>query len=429
MIRLWPRSLYGRNALILSVTVFLSVSLSLVSIYALIGNAQVNRFSGIAAQLVNTISAASYEVTPDVRDALLIDIDESPYLQVLPLGVAPKIGRSRESAGEKLFMQRFIDHLDYQNEMEWRVDENRTLWLRLRIGEEYYWIAAESRTSWTPMGWLVFIMIVIVCVVTMIGIIATRHISRPLATLKRETDRLSLGSESKMTEVTGPSEIKSLADSFVRMSARLKDAESVRAETLAELSHDLRTPLARLRLAVEMMSESGELKESATRQVQQIDQLIGQFLDYARGSETERKSEFCLSTLVQDIADQFEVEVDLTLNVLVQGQRENIRRAIINLVENALKYGAAPIRMRLSKTTAFVVIDVIDMGDGFDPKDTDEMLTSFKRGKHASDISGSGLGLAIVDRIAAAHDGTISFAKQTPRGFCASVKLSLNSSQ
>ncbi|MEO1019782.1 MAG: ATP-binding protein, partial [Pseudomonadota bacterium] len=288
-----------------------------------------------------------------------------------------------------------------------------------------YWVAAESGTVWTPLRWLIFFICAIVIVVTAFGVIATRQLSLPLNALKRETDRLSLGTDWQMSEIKGPTEIQALSESFKRMTERIQEAETMRAETLAEMSHDLRTPLARLRLAVEMMSEQDDLKESASRQVQQIDRLIGQFMDYARGGETESKAVFDLSALVDEVATQFEVEHNIETGISITGQKEFIRRAVINLVENAQKYGAPPYRITLTQTPAHALIAVMDMGDGFDVSDTEMMLKSFSRGTHSKHISGSGLGLAIVERVAAAHAGNITFSKPDDSGFKAELSLPL----
>lgn len=425
MIRIWPKSLFGRNAMLLAATVAMSVVLSFVSIYALILNAQLNRFSSIAAELVNTISAAAYELPPESRVALIEKADASPYLRILSTGVVPEIGEHRENHIQRAFMQRFIDQLDFQTEMDWRVGVDQTLWLHLRIGDDFYWVAAESGTVWTPLRWLIFFICAIVIVVTAFGVIATRQLSLPLNALKRETDRLSLGTDWQMSEVKGPTEIQALSESFKRMTERIQEAETMRAETLAELSHDLRTPLARLRLAVEMMSEQDDLKESATRQVQQIDRLIGQFMDYARGGETESKAVFDLSALVDEVATQFEIEHNIETAISIAGQKEFIRRAIINLIENAQKYGAPPYRITLTQTPSHALIAVMDMGDGFDVSDTEMMLKSFSRGTHSKHISGSGLGLAIVERVAAAHAGIITFSKPDDSGFKAELSLPL----
>ena len=426
MTSIWPGTLFGRNVLLLAGTVVLSVTLSFLSIYVFILNAQIDRFTSIGAELVNTISAASFELDPEAKQALITELDNSQYLQILPPGVVPEIGDYRENTVEKMIMQRLIDQLEFQNEMDWRIGANRTLWLNLRIGEDFYWVAAESDTTWTPLRWFAFIMFVIVGVVTMIGIFATRQISKPLAALRQETDRLSLQSDWQMTSISGPTEITALAKSFERMTERLRQAEAIRADTLAELSHDLRTPLARLRLAVEMIDADDALKESANRQVHDIDRLIGQFMDYARGAETESRTRFDLASLIREVATNSEVGVDAPRELWITGQKEFVRRGVINLIENAHKYGHSPIRIILSETSLHAAVSVEDKGAGFDPAEANKMLSSFTRGNHRDRISGSGLGLAIVKRLADTHCGEVRFEQIEPKGFRATLTVALS---
>lgn len=425
MPRFWPQSLFGRNVVVLAGTTALSVILSFVSVYVLLLNAQMDRLTSIGADLVNTISAAALELEPDARDALLSELDDSEFLQVKPPGVIPEIGDYRENAAEIAVMQRIIDRLDYQSEMDWRIGENRTIWINLRIGDEFYWVAAESPTNWTPIRWLVLFICIITVVVIAIGVLATRQIAKPLAALEQETDKLSLGSDWQLTEINGPTEITALAKSFERMTHRLKHAESIRAETLAELSHDLRTPLARLRLAVEMMKDDDELKSSAVRQVVQIDSLIEQFMDYARNGRTAEAAAFNLSELVVEVANEFGVTVEFEANIQLCGHAELVRRAIMNLLENALKYGAPPVHLCLRRTASHAVIEVTDGGCGFDPDDASDMLKPFKRGTHDVHIAGAGLGLAIAARVAAQHNGSLSFEQSDPEGFTAALMLSM----
>lgn len=421
----WPRSLFGRNVLILAAATALSVWLSFFSIYVLILNAQIDRITSIAAELVNTVSAAALELDDDARDTLIMRVDESEFLQIKPLGVTPEIGDYRENAVETMVMQRIIDRLDYQDAMDWRIGENRTLWLHLRIGDDFYWVAAQSRTNWTPMRLLLFIICMITLVVTAIGALATRQISRPLAALERETDQLSLGSDWQLTEIRGPTEITALARSFERMTQRLKEAETIRAETLAELSHDLRTPLARLRLAVEMMKDGDELKDSAVRQVEQIDRLIDQFMDYARDARTGQVADVDLSGLVAEIADGFDIDAEVQPAITLTGQKELIRRAIANLVENSKKYGAPPVHIRLRRAGTHAVIAVSDKGSGFEPAKASDMLKPFRRGDHGAHIAGSGLGLTIVRKVADTHQGDIIFDRTDDNRFVARLSLSL----
>ena len=137
-----------------------------------------------------------------------------------------------------------------------------------------------------------------------------------------------------------------------------------------------------------------------------------------------RREIFNLSTLVREVSDQFDIENSVEANVSIDGQKEFIRRALINLVENAQKYGAPPYRITLSQSPTHALVEVLDLGNGFDTSETEEMLRSFKRGKNVKHISGSGLGLTIVDRVAAAHDGTITFSKHAVSGFRAELRLS-----
>ncbi|MEM7767792.1 MAG: ATP-binding protein [Pseudomonadota bacterium] len=421
----WPRSLFGRNVVVLTAATVLSVSMSLLSIYGLILNAQIDRGTSITAELINTLSTAALELDPDARDAIIARVDESEFLQIKPLGTTPNIGHYRENIIERMVMQRIIDRLDHQDAMDWRIGENRTLWLNLRIGEDFYWVAAESGTNWTPSRWLLLIVSVITIVVTAIGAVVTRQISKPLAALREETDRLSMGSDWQLAKINGPSEIEALANSFEQMTQRLKDAETIRADTLAELSHDLRTPLARLRLAVEMIKDGDELKASAVRQVEQIDRLIDQFMDYARDAHTEQTAEVDLSALVRDIAGQFSIDADVHPDITLTVQADLIRRAIANLVENAQKYGAPPVHICLRQTPCHAVIEVSDGGSGFDPAKATDMLKPFRRGEHKAHIAGTGLGLTIVERVAASHKGEVFFQRLDPNGFVATVRLGL----
>ena len=162
MIQTFPQSLFGRNVLLLMVTIVVSISLSLISIYALILNAQLNRLTGIGAELINSLSAASYELEPAAKSALIAELDGNRYLQILPPGVVPEIGDYRENAIEKEFMQRLIEQLEYQNEMDWRIGENRTLWLHcglamnfigspqnpIRIGPRFVGSFSSCLSSW-----------------------------------------------------------------------------------------------------------------------------------------------------------------------------------------------------------------------------------------------------------------------------------------
>ena len=421
--RLWPRTLFGRNALLLASAIALAATISGASLIGFLFNAQVTRAVTLGADLVNIISGSAQKLDPVDRAQVVSVMAANENLEIRSGAVRPPVQEGRANLLQLTYVERFAEELEHQDELEWFIDVDHVLWLRLKLGNDYYWVGATMDTSLTPFDWFLLTLAVTTVVVTIFSLLGSRAIARPLAELREATDQLDLDSDVKLSRIEGPVEVAALATSFRRMANRLKRAESVRSETLAALSHDLRTPLARLRLAVEMMDGEDELKESANRQVQDIDALIGQFMDYARGTGGEEPTSFDIAFAVADIAAQYRVTYAGPSALTFVGHHNALRRAVINLLENAEKYGEAPVSIALTQDGADVVIRVRDAGHGFSPKEAKAMLQSFKRGEAGDRVSGSGLGLAIVDQAARAHEGAITFEQKAPRGFVARLQV------
>ncbi|MEO0591658.1 MAG: ATP-binding protein [Pseudomonadota bacterium] len=369
------------------------------------------------------MASTSEKLDPVDRAQLITGVAANQNLEIRSGANRPDVQEGRANGIQLMYVSRFERQLKYQDELEWFVDTDRVLWLRLRFSEDYYWVGAVLDTALTPLDWFVLSLLITIVLITVFSLLGSRAIARPLAELREATDQLDLESDVKLSRIEGPVEVAALAVSFRRMANRLKRAESVRSETLAALSHDLRTPLARLRLAVEMLDGDNELKESANRQVQDIDALIGQFMDYARGTAGEEPTSFDLAFAVADIAAQYQISYDGPVELAFVGHNNALRRAVINLLENAEKYGEAPISLALLQEGADTVISVRDGGHGFDPQTAKDMVQSFKRGHAHTGVSGSGLGLAIVDQAARAHEGAITFRQESPSGFVARLSV------
>jgi two-component system osmolarity sensor histidine kinase EnvZ len=197
----------------------------------------------------------------------------------------------------------------------------------------------------------------------------------------------------------------------------LADQEAERALLLAAVSHDLRTPLARLRLSLAMMHRAEtDLLESAGRQVDYIEAMLAQFLDFARGFDSETPEEVALMPLLSaaahtsGIGSQLVIDVPAGLTACVRAVA--LERAVANLLANAERHGGTPVRLVATRSDDKLLICVEDSGPGFDPADADVLCRPFARGNVARTGGGSGLGLAIIQRIAAAHGGTVSFSRQ-----------------
>jgi two-component system osmolarity sensor histidine kinase EnvZ len=206
--------------------------------------------------------------------------------------------------------------------------------------------------------------------------------------------------------------------------ARLEDD---RALILAGVSHDLRTPLARLRLGLEMSEGDAQLKAGMAADIDEMDRIIGQFLDFARAAGGEPAQPTDLAAMAREIAARYRDaghalsdEVAAVPEATVRPMA--VRRLITNLVDNAFRYGERDVRLRVGAASRAVVIEVLDRGPGIPADEVERLKQPFTRLETArSGKGGSGLGLAIVDRIARMHGGSFDLLPRDGGGLVARV--------
>jgi len=187
---------------------------------------------------------------------------------------------------------------------------------------------------------------------------------------------------------------------------------------LAGISHDLRTPLSRLRLALEMSGADSGATDAMISDVDEIDAIIGQFLDFARGTD-EQKEEHDLAEVLAELTEHY-ARIGKDVRLLshqvepFRFARMAVRRAVANLVDNALRYAGEPVE-----------IEVRDQGPGIPVNEVERLKRPFTRlDDSRSGAGGAGLGLAIVERTAQAHGGSLELAPRAPRGLIARLVLS-----
>ena len=200
--------------------------------------------------------------------------------------------------------------------------------------------------------------------------------------------------------------------------------ERERAMVLAGISHDLRTPLSRMRLSLEMSGAESGAAGAMVADIDEMDAIIGQFLDFARGV-TEQKTRQDLLALAEEVGEHYK---RLGKDVSVEGEgvqlpfaRMAVRRAVSNLIDNALRYGKEPIEVRVSKN----VIEVSDRGPGIPASEVERLKRPFTRLQSARSgpSAGAGLGLAIVERVARAHGGWLDLEAREGGGLVARLVL------
>jgi two-component system osmolarity sensor histidine kinase EnvZ len=317
-------------------------------------------------------------------------------------------------------------------EIVWRREAGGSLSVRLALDDAEHWIvlpgllpAREFTGAWLAAS--------LSCVaLALIGaLLIQRHLHRPLADVVLAARTLAGGATPPTLAEDGPTEVATLAASFNQMAASLAQTERERALMLAGISHDLRTPLTKLRLGVEILREQIEpaLVASMTRSVEEMDTIVGQFLAFARDGEGETATAGDVVALAREIAaacaDHGQaMTLALDATPIVRMQREALRRAIVNLIENAFRHGRAPVELRTSTVLGWARIDVEDYGPGIASVDLEAVKLPFRRAGNARDgAPGSGLGLAIVERIARQHGGRLELSRADSGGLRASLLL------
>jgi two-component system, OmpR family, osmolarity sensor histidine kinase EnvZ len=291
----------------------------------------------------------------------------------------------------------------------------------LPIGNEKAWIGIPRSQIELGFPWAWLALALGAALIALIAAtLLVRRVNQPLRQLAAAASVLGKGNNPEPINESGPSEVKQVAHSFNQMLADVKALDQERAVLLAGISHDLRTPLARMRLATEMLSVDPDLKQDMAQDIDEMDAIVKQFLDFARGADQETPVLTNLNELIKDIASSYEhrgidIEIDLSEIEPLALRATNLRRALTNLIENAIKYGQPPIAIKMGKERDRFFISVRDHGPGIPESDRERLLRPFTRLNEArSGPSGAGLGLAIVDRIAKLHSGELVLT--TPEG-------------
>ncbi len=274
-------------------------------------------------------------------------------------------------------------------------------------------------------GWL-FGIPIIACIIILTLV---RQLNRPLKRLQNSANAYSdTGTAPYLTTNHGPLEIRQVNQAFNHMMYTLEQIEKDRKIMLAGISHDLRTPLTRIRLTAEMLPDEF-LREGLIYDVDDMDAILNQFISYMRDGSDEELSETDLNCVLQELIVQFQpLDIRYTAHELpiIMARTLSLKRLIGNLINNAKRYGAEPIEITTTVVHDQIQISVADCGEGVPEEQIQDLMQPFVRGNAARTIQGSGLGLAIVKRIVDLHQGTLILQNREQGGFEAIISLPIN---
>ena len=323
--------------------------------------------------------------------------------------------------------------------MRLRVHAPPALWVRApSLGDGWlkvplYPHPLRGQKIWSVLGWFLAIGLLS----TASAWIFVRQLNQPLKRLVFAARQLGQGRSVRLPVSDTPSEMTEVYRAFNQMAEDVEQAGQERELMLAGVSHDLRTPLTRLRLSLELMKDENELTEGMVRDIEDMDAILDQFMAFIRDGRDEEIEEVDLSELVRDVVAPFnnpenpEEQIRLCLEPIPPFplRRVSMKRLLTNLIGNAMHHAGNGIEVAAyvsgDTSAPYVVLSVLDRGTGIDPSELEVIFNPFIRGDRARSGKGTGLGLATVKRIAAMHGGNVELRNRSGGGLEARVRLPL----
>ena len=430
--KLWPRSLLWRSVLLIALLLVIA-NLAWVQIFRVSERTpRARQTAQQIASVVNITRWALITADPAKRYELLEELSQTEAIQVYVGSPAERVA----PLPDRPFVQEVAGELIRQLGPDTQVTLTRAevpgVWVSFRIDGEPYWVhLPRSRIERNePLRWIGWGLIVLVLAGGGAYFIVS-FINRPLRELTRATAQMARGRTPQPVTERGPAEISTLARAFNHLADDLKRLDDERAFLLAGVSHDLRTPLSRIRLGIEMMDDKGDptLRTGLVQDVEDIDGAIGQFLDFARLRDAEAAvPQSDLNALVEHVVARY-VQAGKAVRCAPSPvpplplRPRAIQRLLGNLIDNGLRYGNGEVEVATGHAERTAFIEVRDRGPGIPPVEAERMLQPFTRLDTARSGSGTGLGLAIVDRVANLHGGKVSLLPREGGGLRARVEL------
>jgi two-component system osmolarity sensor histidine kinase EnvZ len=428
-VKLFPRTLLWRTFFLLAALILLAVAAWFQLFRVSEREPRARQTADLVASVVNLTRAALVTAQPDLRRGLLVDLQEQEGIRVYPAEPDDRVvALPLDRPGVQLFAAEVRRQLGPDTRLAVEIDGLPGFWVSFRIEGDEYWVMLpreriERQAALRWAGWGAFVLVAALAGAWLIVF----RLRRPLRALVGAAADVGRGRVPPPLDESGPQEIQTVSRAFNQMTRDLARLEDDRALILAGVSHDLRTPLARLRLGLEMAEADAQLKSGMAADIDEMDRIIGQFLDFARAAGGEPAAPADLAALARAVAAHYRdtghaLVEEIASVPAVSVRSMAVRRLITNLVDNALRYGEKDVRLRVAPVGRAVVIEVLDRGPGIPADEVDRLKQPFTRLETArSGKGGSGLGLAIVDRIARMHGGSFDLLPRDGGGLVARV--------
>ena len=435
-----PRSLLWQTFLLITLVLILSLTVWSAIFRHFHEPSRARDLAQMAASVVNLTRTALINAEASRRTELLIDLAALEGIRIYPAEPGDEIMPLPDTRRMRLLTDEIRRQLGDHTRLAQRWKTLDGFWISFRLAPDDaddFWVRlpSERLDGDDSEDWMMWVIAAFSVALVGAFLIVSR-ISTPLRHLARAAQMVGSGRKPPELPENGPEEIAIVAHAFNQMTGDLARNEAERAVILAGVSHDLRTPLARLRLGIEMTGASDEEITPMISDIEEMDRIIGQFLDFGRGEPSTPLQPADLNAMIESLIEPHRLRgVDIRydspgpLRASVRGLP--LRRAISNLIDNALRYAeGSPIDVRLWREGSDVCIEIADRGPGIPPEEVERVRRPFTRLEAArSDTKGAGLGLAIIDRVMRSHDGRLDLLPREGGGLRAVLTLPVRPSK
>lgn len=434
--RVLPSSLFARALLILLVPLILLQMLVAYIFYERHWDSVVRNMSGSLSSDI-TMLVDEYDRLRELEGTSR----GVQHLQRMARMLAIKVRLDRDpqavvvnGEGRKLFRELY-DNLDRRIANPIMLDDDpKAGEVRVRISVEEGVLELRvnrkrlaSSTTYIFIIWMIGSAVLLMLIAT----VFLRNQIKPIVHLARAAEQFGLGQEVDDFSPRGASEIRRASSAFLTMADRIRRTVSSRTEMLAGISHDLRTPLTRMKLEIEMGNIDAATREALESDIDEMQRMIDEYLDFARGDAGEPMEPTDLALMMRDVVAGYArqhraVTLGQCAGAVMMVRPQAMRRALSNLIDNALRYGRAA-HVELEQSLAFVRIKVTDQGPGIPEAEHETVFKPFTRLEASRNVAtgGVGLGLSIARDIAQSHGGIITLENQRRNGAICGLAVTL----
>ncbi|WNO59820.1 two-component system sensor histidine kinase EnvZ [Rheinheimera sp. MMS21-TC3] len=430
--RLVPRSAFGQTVFLIAMLLLINQLVSYVSVALYVIKPSTQQITHLVAKQVKIVL-----IDLDNPELLLGTAINSKLQQVTGIEIITETAALQQGLAEARYYAYFSDLMSKELEQpaEVRVGQGSAyaFWVKL-TGSPNYWIKVPltglDETDFSP---LTFYLLLIGILSVGGAWLFARQLNRPLKSLQHAAIQVGRGGFPKpLAEQKGSTEIIAVTKAFNYMARGIQQLEQDRALLMAGVSHDLRTPLTRIRLASEMMQEQDSwVRDGIINDIEDMNAIIDQFIDYLRHHKEVPTEKENINSLIEELVQaesvqQRSISTDLAADLPdIYVRRIAIKRLLNNLLENALRYseGAIEISSGYERKKKRLYIQVRDYGPGIPEASIQNMFEPFTQGDKARGSSGSGLGLAIIKKIVDMHQGEVELYNHKIQGLVVRVYL------